>query len=166
MAVQQPRRAPIRHHGHHSDGDHGFPRRMGAMKQHNNNNGAKLTSMLGGGTGPCASNGLNIHSAVTLQPRQDVTPLPGSTITCPQARAPSHTGGPTCPAGNGSSSGQNGAGRKNSKPVNMLRPSSDTSDSTGCSGGGNGVPLTTTNDHNAPTYVQNTPNVHLFGLHA
>ena len=137
------------------------------MKQHNNNNGAKLTSMLGGGgVGSCASNGLNIHSAVTLQPRQDVTPLPGSTITCPQARAPAHTGGPTCPAGNGSSSGQNGAGRKNSKPLNMLRPSSDTtSDSTACSGG-NGVPVTSNHDHSAPTYVQNTPNVHLFGLHA
>ena len=159
VAVQQPRRQPIRHHGghhHHGDGDHGFPRRMGAMKQHNNNNGAKTPGT--GFTGGLTSNGLNIHS-VHLQPRQD---LPGSTVPCPP---PAHVGGATCPgAGSNGSSSQNGA-RKSSKAG--VRASSDQETSSSVSGAVSTVSKSH-HDHVTPTpgatYVQNTPNVHLFGM--
>ena len=56
VAVQQPRRHPARHGGHHCHGDgmdeRGFHRRLGAVK-HNNNNSGKVPQ--------CSSNGLNVR---------------------------------------------------------------------------------------------------------
>ena len=149
VAVQQPRRQPVRHHGHghgpHGHGaghgagpgdtaaeDRGFPRRVGAMKQHNNNN-SKV-----GGPGPAPANGLNIHLA-------PVSSLPGSLA----APAPPQ------------SSGQVPAARKNSKPgiFGVLRQTS---------GGGaeNGESRAGAGPGGGASYVQNTPNVHLYEMQA
>ena len=155
------------------------------MKQHNNNN-----SKLGG----CATtNGLNIHnvhlSSAVGHHRHDkhVASLPGSLHTMP------HSPGPAC-AGNGASNGNttisantngqqpNNAMRKNSKPTlfgahsaHSVQRQTSASGQSSDTGSEKVVTSTASQLHQqtpavtpAPvtSYVQNTPNVHLYEMQA
>ena len=167
VAVQQPRRQPVRHH-HHGDGHHGgdgggFPRRMGAMKQHSSNNNNGANKMMG----MCASNGLNIHNIHLQTSHSTAHHHPPSSILPGSLANPSveHSNGHSTTTTNVQQ--QNNSSRKNSKPsiFGVLRQTSNQSQSNGDTSD-----ITTNNkgttSESGPNYVQNTPNVHLYEMHA
>ena len=155
VAVQQPRRQPVRHHAHghggHTDPDHGgFPRRMGAVKHHNNNiTGITSVKTIGGevgnvGNGP--TNGVHSEPAGlpgSLPQTRDLSPLPA-------AGAAHGTHG----AHRLSQHSAPGERRKSSRP-NIFNPLKENLNSAPFKG-------SATASNPSSCYVQNTPNIHLY----
>ena len=148
VAVQQPRRQPVRHHHHHGghgghgDNDHGFPRRMGAVKHHNNNI-SNLTSV----------KTINVANGPTAGVPVEPAPLPGS---LPHTRDPV-----MATNGSGARRVSQSAGdqkRKSSRP-NIFNPLKETLNASSASATFKGSASASSQ---SSCYVQNTPNIHLY----